>query len=75
MLAGTHTGTVKWFSDETGEGCIVPDNGSENLFVCFTGVAALQGGAFRVLVEGARVSYEVVQGKVAQRADNVWRIN
>jgi cold shock protein len=74
MLVGTHTGTVKWFSDETGEGCIIPDDGSENLFVCFTGVAALQGGAFRVLVKGARVSYEVAKGKVALRAENVRRI-
>ncbi len=74
MLAGTYTGTVEWFSDETGEGCIVPDNRSENLFVCFTGVAVLQGGAFRVLVEGARVSYEVVRAKAALRAENVRRI-
>jgi cold shock CspA family protein len=34
-----HLGTVKWFSDETGEGCIVPDGGGEDLFVCLTGVA------------------------------------
>ncbi len=61
-------------SDETGEGCIVPDNGSENLFVCFTGVAALQGGAFRVLVEGNRVSYEVVKDEGALRAENVRKI-
>ncbi len=68
------TGTVKWFSDETGEGYIVPDNGSEDLFVCFTGVAALQGGAFRVLVEGTRVSYEVVKDDGALRAENVQKI-
>lgn len=68
------TGTVKWFSDETGEGYIVPDNGSEDLFVCFTSVAALQGGAFRVLVEGTRVSYEVVKDDGALRAENVRKI-
>jgi CspA family cold shock protein len=75
MLAGTHTGTVKWFSDETGEGYIIPDDGGNDLFVCFTGVAALQGGAFRVLVQDARVSYEVITGRIAQRAENVKRIS
>ena len=75
MLVGTHTGTVKWFSDETGEGYIVPDDGGDDLFVCFTGVAPLQGGAFRVLVQGARVSYEVITGKIALRAENVKRIS
>jgi CspA family cold shock protein len=71
------TGTVKWFSDETGEGYITPDNGSEDLFVCFTGVAALQGGAFRVLVEDARVSYEVIKDETETIfwADNVRRIS
>ena len=73
MLAQTHTGTVKWFSDETGEGYIVPDDGGKDLFVCLTGVAAFQGGAFRVLVEGARVSYEVFMGKASLRAENVRR--
>jgi CspA family cold shock protein len=75
MLVGTHTGTVKWFSDETGEGYIVPDDGGHDLFVCFTGVAAFQGGAFKVLVQGARVSYEVITGKIAPRAENVKRIS
>jgi len=75
MMAETHVGTVKWFSDETGEGYITPDEGGEDLFVCFTGVAALQGGAFRVLVKGTQVSYEVVTGKTAPRAQNVRRID
>jgi CspA family cold shock protein len=74
MLAETYTGTVKWFSDETGEGYIIPDDGGEDLFVCFTGVAPLQGGAFRVLVAGARVAYEVVTGKTSLRAQNVRRV-
>lgn len=75
MLAETYTGTVKWFSDETGEGYIRPDDGTEDLFVCFTGVAPLQGGAFRVLVEGARVCYEVITGKIAPQAKNVRRVD
>ena len=74
MLAETYTGTVKWFSDETGEGYIVPDDGGEDLWVCFTGVAASQGGAFRVLVKGARVSYEIIADKAVRWAENVRRI-
>jgi cold shock CspA family protein len=26
------TGTVKWFNDDMGLGCITPDNGREDLF-------------------------------------------
>ena len=74
MMTETYMGTVRWFSDETGEGRIVPDDGGEDLFVFFTGVAPLQGGAFRVLVEGARVSYEVVAGKTVVWARNVCRV-
>ncbi len=51
MLAGTLTGTFRWFSDETGKGYIVPDDGGDDLYVRFTGMAAFQGTAFRVLVE------------------------
>jgi cold shock CspA family protein len=69
-----HLGTVKWFSDESGEGCIVPDEGGEELFVCFTGVAPSQGGAFEVLRRGARVVYEVVIGETVLRAENVRRL-
>jgi CspA family cold shock protein len=69
-----HLGTVKWFSDETGEGYIAPDDGGEDLFVCFTGVALWQGGAFEVLRQGARVAYEVAVGRTVLRAENVRRI-
>ena len=74
MLSEKLTGTVRWFSDETGEGYIIPDDGGEDLFVCFTAVAPFQGGAFRVLMRGARVSYEVVTDKVVSWAENVRRI-
>jgi cold shock CspA family protein len=67
-------GTVRWFSDETGEGCNAPDSGGENLLVCITGVAPYQGGAFEVLREGAMVAYEPVVGERVLRAENVRRI-
>lgn len=68
------TGTVGWFSDETGEGYIISDDGGEKLFVCLTGVAPGQGGALEVLRRGARVSCEVVGGLPVSQAKNVRRL-
>ena len=36
MLVGARTGTVRWFSDEMGEGYIFSGDGGEDLLVCFT---------------------------------------
>ena len=68
------TGTVRRFSDETGEGSIVPDGGGEEIYVCIGGVAAGQGGALKVLRPGARVAYERVSGGPVPRAENVRNI-
>ena len=61
-------GTVKWFNDEKGYGFIQPDDGSEDLFVHYSGIA---GGGFRSLEEGQKVSYEAVQGQKGMQAQNV----
>jgi CspA family cold shock protein len=39
-------GTVKWFSQEKGYGFITPDEGDEDIFVHYTGIA---GSGFRNL--------------------------
>ncbi len=62
IIVGTRTRVVMGFSDEMGEGYIVGEDGGGDLLVCFPSVAAFQGGAFRALVEDARISYEVVLG-------------
>ncbi len=64
-------GTIKWFNDEKGYGFIEPDDGSEDVFVHFSGIA---GGGFRSLQEGEKVSYEVTRGKRGMQAENVSKV-
>ena len=61
-------GTVKWFSDQKGYGFITPDDGDKDLFVH---QSAIEADGFRSLAEGAKVSYEVVQGPKGPAAANV----
>jgi CspA family cold shock protein len=63
-------GTVKWFSEEKGYGFITPDEGSEDLFVHYSGIV---GNGFRSIDEGEKVSYEATQGKKGMQAENVSR--
>ena len=61
-------GTVKWFNDAKGFGFIAPEDGSADVFVHFSAIAAK---GFRSLQEGQRVSFEVVQGPKGSQASNV----
>jgi cold shock protein len=62
------TGTVKWFSDAKGFGFITPDDSGKDLFVHHS---AIQGGGYKSLAEGAKVSYEAEQGPKGPAATNV----
>ena len=60
-------GKVKWFNEQKGFGFIEKDEGGD-VFVHFS---AIQGGGFKTLQEGQRVSFDVTQGQKGPSAENV----
>ena len=62
-----YQGVVKWFNSDKGYGFIEGNNG-DDVFVHFT---AIQADGFRVLEEGERVTYDVVEGNRGPQATNV----
>jgi cold shock protein len=60
------TGTVKWFNGTKGFGFIQPDQGGTDVFVH---VSAVERSGMNNIVEGQKISYEVVRdtktGKMA----------
>jgi CspA family cold shock protein len=62
------TGTVKWFNDSKGFGFITPEQGGKDLFAHFS---AIQSQGFKTLVEGQRVTFDVIEGPKGQQASNI----
>ncbi|MCI5167167.1 MAG: cold-shock protein [Candidatus Electrothrix sp. GM3_4] len=60
-------GTVKWFNDAKGFGFIEQDGGDD----VFVHHSAIQADGFKSLTEGARVSFDVVDGQKGLAAENV----
>jgi CspA family cold shock protein len=60
-------GTVKWFNDSKGFGFIEQDGGND----VFVHHSAIQAQGFKSLEEGARVTFEVVDGPKGPAAANV----
>jgi CspA family cold shock protein len=64
------TGTVKWFNAKKGFG-FISDEAGNDVFVHFS---ALKMDGFKVLEEGEKVEFEVVQGEKGPQAANVTRL-
>jgi cold shock protein len=55
-----NTGTVKWYNETKGYGFIQPDDGGKDVFVH---ISAVERAGMRNLVEGQRLSYEILTDK------------
>jgi len=62
------TGTVKWFNANKGYGFIQPDSGGKDVFVH---ISAVEKAGFSSLVEGAKVTYDIVTSRGKESAENL----
>ena len=63
------SGTVKWFNATKGYGFIQPEGGgSKDVFVH---ISAVERAGFSSLAEGAKVSFDVVQNRGKELAENL----
>jgi len=61
-------GSVKWFNDAKGFGFIEPEGGGADVFAHFS---AIEMEGFRTLRQGARVTFELVQGPKGDLAQHI----
>ena len=66
-----NNGTVKWFNAEKGYGFITNDASGEDVFVHYS---QIQMDGFRVLEEGERVRFDILQSPRGPQAQNVEKI-
>ena len=62
------TGTVKFFNTQKGFGFIEPSDGSKDVFVH---ISAVERAGMRTLMEGLKVSYDIVTERGKQAAANL----
>lgn len=70
-MADRVQGTVKWFNAEKGYGFITQEGG-DDLFVHYS---EIQSTGYRSLDEGAKVEFEITQGKKGLQASAVTVVN
>ena len=59
------TGTVKWFNPTKGYGFIEVDGGMGDVFVH---ISAVEKAGFNSLDEGAKVSFDVIEGREGKKS-------
>jgi len=64
-------GVVKWFNNEKGYGFIQGDDGKD----VFVHYKAIKTQGYKSLMEGDKVTYDVVPGKKGMQAEEVERLN
>ncbi len=62
------TGTVKFFNSQKGYGFIAPTDGSRDVFVH---ISAVERAGMRTLMEGQKVSFDIVTERGKQAAANL----
>jgi CspA family cold shock protein len=62
------SGTVKWFNATKGYGFIQPDGATKDVFVH---ISAVEKAGFSSLVEGAKVTFDIVPNKGKESAENL----
>ncbi|NDJ75316.1 MAG: cold shock domain-containing protein [Chloroflexi bacterium] len=63
------SGVVKWFNAQKGYGFIQPDNGPD----VFVHYSAIEMGGYKVLEEGERVEFSIIEGPKGPQASSVTR--
>jgi len=66
------TGKVKWFDLKKGYGFILPEDGTDDIFVHFSSIKSDE--EFKTLKEGMEVQFEVAEGKKGKQAVNVVKL-
>lgn len=61
-------GTVKWFNPTKGYGFIQADNGGKDVFVR---ISAVEKAGYTSWAEGAKVSFDVVNNRGKDSAENL----
>ena len=62
------SGTVKWFNGQKGYGFIAPDGGGKDVFVH---ISAVEKAGLSSLAEGAKVTFDIVQNRGKESAENL----